>query len=208
MKAFLMQYGLALLPLVIYLMVVAAVQARGYIIEEVKSAFWQAGAVVTVKSSVITNRDATPSVLSNRMLQGGEVKHCRAQAAIANGDSIASKYLFFSIPSNAMVVSVRASAPDIGTTTAGDVGLYKETKDGGAVVDADFFKAAVVLNAGAISKSELVNGNVITVALAEKRVWELLGLTADPDLIYDVVLTLTGAADAAGNVELELDYVI
>jgi hypothetical protein len=60
------------------------------------------------------------------------------------------------------------SAPDIGTTTTADVGLYKSTRDGGAVVDADFFKAAVVLNAGAIAKSEVVNGNVITLANSEK----------------------------------------
>lgn len=166
------------------------------------------GAVVTVKSTLIGNRDASPVVLSNRAFQGGEVKHCRAVVAIGNGDSIGSKYISFSIPSNAIPISVRQTFPDIGTTTAADVGLYRTTADGGAVVDADFFKAATVLNAGAISKSEIVNGNVITLANAEKRVWELLGLAADPGLMYDVVHTLTGAADAAGTGLLELDYVI
>lgn len=166
------------------------------------------GAVVTVKSALITNRDATPAVLKSRILQGAPILHARAVLAIANGDSVGSKYLAFSLPSNAVPISVRISAPDIGTTTAADVGLYKATRDGGAVVDADFFKAAVVLNAGAIAKSEIVNGNVVTIALSEKMIWELLVLTADPSIPYDVALTLTGAADAAGTIIIECDYVV
>lgn len=164
-------------------------------------------AVVTTKSTQITNRDASPRVLSNSILARASTQHARDVCAIANGDSVGSKYIFFSLPSNAIVISVRESAPDIGTTTAADVGLYRTTADGGAVVDADFFKAATVLNAGAISKSEVVAGNVATVANGAKRIWELLGLSADPKIMYDVVLTLTGAADAAGSVLLEVDFV-
>lgn len=164
-------------------------------------------AVVTVKSSFITNRDATPVVLSQGRINGAAVQHARAVVAIGSGDSIASKYIAVSIPSNAVPVSVRLSSPDIGATTAADLGLYKSTRDGSAVVDADFFKAANVLNAGALSKSEVINGNVITLANSEKAVWDLLGLATDPNLQYDVVLTLTAAADAAGSVLVEVDYV-
>jgi hypothetical protein len=163
-------------------------------------------AVVTTKSAAITNRDAIPAVLNMGGITKGAIKQALGVVAIANGDSAASKYLVSSIPSNAIVRSVKVSAPDIGTTTAADIGLYKSTADGSAVVDADFFKAAVALNAGAITKSEVVNGNIITVANMEKRVWEHLGLTTDPSLVYDVVLTLTGAADAAGSVAVEIDY--
>lgn len=166
------------------------------------------GAVVTVKSSLITNRDAVPAVLKSRILQGATVHHCRGVVAIANGDSVGSKYLLFAVPSNAVPISVRLTAPDIGTTTAADVGLYKTTRDGSAVVDADAFTAAFVLNAGAVSKSEVVGGNLRTVANGEKMLWELLGLTADPQIPYDVALTLTGAADAAGSVLAEMEYAI
>lgn len=164
--------------------------------------------VVTVKSTQITNRDATPRVLSNSRVVRGDVHHARGVCAIANADSIASKYLFCTIPSNAVPVSVRVSCPDIGTTTAGDVGLYKTTGDGGAVVDVDFFASALSLSGGALSKSEIVNENtaVATPANGEKPIWELLGLTSDPGISYDVVLTLTAAADAAGSVLLEIDY--
>lgn len=174
-------------------------------------------AVVTVKSVFITNRDAMPSVVTNRPLFRAPVFHGRGIVSIANGDSVGSIYKVTEIPANAIPVSVRISAPDIGTTTAADVGLYKTTRDGAAVFDADFFKAAVVLNAGAISKTELVNGNANTYGLntvdnAEKRIWEVgpngVALTADPQIPYDVCLTLTGAADAAGKVLVEVDYVV
>ncbi len=165
-------------------------------------------AVVTVKSTQITNRDATPRVLNNGRVQGGEVKHARGAVLFTNGDSIASKYIVCSIPSRAIPISVRISCPDIGTTLATDVGLYRTTIDGGAVVDADFFKAAVSLSGGAIAKSEVVNGNVATLANAEKAIWELLGLSADPGVDYDVVLTATAAADAGGTAEVEVDYSI
>lgn len=164
--------------------------------------------VVTAKSTQITNRDATPRVLSNARVTRGEVLHSRGACAIANGDSIGSTYIFCQIPSHAIPISVRISSPDIGTTTAADVGLYKSTADGGAVVDADFFKAAVSLSGGALAKSEVVNGNVATLANGEKPIWELLGLSADPGLKYDIVLTLTGAADAAGTVLVEADFAI
>lgn len=166
-------------------------------------------AVVTTKSSVITNRDATPVVFNQGRLTGGRVQSSRGVVAIANGDSATSKFIVCSIPSNAVVTSVRLTAPDIGTTTAADVGLYQTTANGGAVADADLFGSAVSLNGGAITKSEVMfESGVVTIANAEKAVWEHLALTADSKRDYDVVLTLTGAADAAGSVLVEVDYVV
>jgi hypothetical protein len=165
-------------------------------------------AVVTVKSTQITNRDASPRVLNNAYQAGGAKKTACGTVSIANGDSIASRYVHCTIPSNARISSVRKTHPDIGTTTAGDIGLYKTTQDGSAVVDADFFSAASVFNAGAVLATEVGFGNVLSAANAEKRVWEALGLTADPKISYDVCTTLTAAADAAGTLFLDVDYVI
>jgi len=165
-------------------------------------------AVVTTKSAQITNRDATPRVAINAYQAGAAKKTACGTVSIANGDSVGSRYIHCSIPSNARVSSVRKTHPDIGTTTAGDIGLYKTTADGGAVVDADFFTAASVFNAGAVLATEVGFGNVLSAANAEKRVWEALGLTSDPKIQYDVCTTLTGAADAAGTLFLDVDYVI
>lgn len=166
-------------------------------------------AVVTTKSAAITNRDATPKVLALGRVQGDAVQQATGLVTVANGDSATSKYIMFSVPSNALVRSLKVSCPDIGTTTAGDIGLYRTTADGGAVVDVDFWASAVSFSGGALSKSEVVNeagaaGGDIT--KFEQPIWQQLGLTADPMLMYDVVITLTGAADAGGTIVLEAQY--
>ena len=166
-------------------------------------------AVVTTKSTAITNRDAVPTVLGNGRITGGAVRSARGVVTTANGDSIASIYKFCSIPSNAVIVSVRVTSPDIGTTTIADFGLYKTTADGAAVVDADFFASALSLKDGALSKSEIMfESAVITTANCEKAVWDILALSADPNLTYDVCATLTAAADAAAAILVEVDYTV
>lgn len=164
-------------------------------------------AVVTVKAKAATNRDASPKVLSDSAYVKGSIKGFIGQAAAANGDSIGSKYIFGSIPSNAVVQTLALSCSAI-TTCAGDIGLYKVT-DGagvaGAVVAVSFFKAAQTL-AGALVASDLTNGNTITLANSEKKVWELLGLASDPNLLYDVVITLTAAAASTGNMQIKCQY--
>lgn len=163
-------------------------------------------AVVSTKSTQITNRDATPKALSNSSMTKARKSLSRAVVAAVSGDSIASKYFFTSIPSSAVVSSVMVTAPDIGTTGTMDLGLYQTTDNGGAVVDADFFKAAIDTHSGAITKSEVLFGNVVTVANAEKRLWEHLGLTADPGVFYDVVGTLAAAQDGSGAILVEVEF--
>jgi expansin (peptidoglycan-binding protein) len=165
-------------------------------------------AVVTVKSKAITNRDASPRVINDSAYVDAQIRQFIGAATITNTDSVGSKFILGQIPSNALIHSLLLNAPDIGTTTAADIGLYRVTAEGGAVVDADFFKAAQALNAGPYSDIEVANANIVTLANSEKRVYELLGLTLDPNIKYDVVLTLTGAADATGAVQLKCQYAV
>lgn len=167
-------------------------------------------AVVTTKSTVMTNFTATPKVPNSANVQNGNLRESQGFAVIANGDSVASKYPLFLIRSNDRVSEIKFYSADIGTTTAGDLGLYRTDDDGGAVVDVDFFCSALALNAGPYNGVDITfeaaaAGGLIT--NGEKRVWEALGLTTDPNLLYQVVLTLTGAADAAGTALFRLRFV-
>lgn len=169
-------------------------------------------AVVAVKSTVVTNHNAQPRVQNSAGLENGVlVRAINANVAVGSGDSAASIYRFGKIRSSDWVDRLRLVSADIGTTTAGDVGLYDllTHSNGGAVVDVDYFASAVSLSGGAIdsdiSFESGAAGGVYT--NSEKRVWEALGLSADPHKEYDVALTLTGAADAAGTVLLRL-YVV
>lgn len=161
-------------------------------------------AVVALKSTAVTNATTTPRVQNPVGVENGQVVRVQGFAVIANGDSVGSTYRIGKIRSADYVDQIRVYAPDIGTTTAGDLGLYDllTASNGGSVVDVDFFASALSLNAGALNGSDITfeaaaAGGLIT--NGEKRVWEALGLTSDPGKEYDVTLTLTGAADAAGT---------
>jgi hypothetical protein len=166
-------------------------------------------AVVTVKSGVITNRDATPRVINNSPAAFGAIKGFVGSAVVTSGDSVASKYLLGQVPSNAVVRSLGVSCPDLGTTTIADFGIYKSTADGGAVVDASFFGSAVSLKDGALTNSDITNeSGTFSLANAEQPLWQALGLASDPGLIYDVVATLTGACDGTGSLVAKMSYAI
>jgi hypothetical protein len=167
-------------------------------------------AVVANKSSAITNMTATPKVQNNVGLEGGVVKRRQGFAVIANGDSVGSTYRICRVRSSEFCDKIRLDCPDIGTTTAADIGLYDTADNGGAVVDADFFASAVVLNAGALSNSDVTFEAAAaggSIANAEKRIWEALGLSADSNKEYELALTLTGAADAAGTALVRYFYI-
>lgn len=160
-------------------------------------------AVVAVKSTLVTNADALPAVLNNPRVDGGFERIEVATAAITSGDSIASTYRMFRVPSNAVMTDLRIYSPDIGTTTISDIGLYRTAKDGGAVQDADFFASAVSLKDGALNGTDVLHeAAVFTIDNSGKELWEALGLTSDPSVFYDVAFTLTAAADATATVKL------
>lgn len=158
-------------------------------------------AVVAVKSTLITNADATPVVFNSPRVDGGPERVAVATAAITSGDDIASTYRMFRVPSNAVMTDLKIYSPDIGTTTIADIGLY--AADGGAVVDADFFASALSLKDGALNGTDVLHeAAVFTIANSGKELWSALALTSDPGVFYDVTLTLTAAADATGTVKL------
>ena len=160
-------------------------------------------AVVAVKSTLVTNADATPVVLNSPRVDGGFERIEVATADITSGDSIASTYRMFRVPSNAVMTDLRIYSPDIGTTTISDIGLYRTAKDGGAVQDADFFASALSLKDGALNGVDVLHeAAVFTIANSGKELWEALALTSDPNVFYDVAFTLTAAADATGTVKL------
>jgi len=171
----------------------------------VPSRFGQSGAVVNVKSTTLTNLDAAQVVRAKAFANGAPLKEWVEVTTQTAGDSIASVYRFFRVPSWIRVSEILVDSPDIGTTGIADIGLYRTAADGGAVVDADFFASAFVLSGGAVANSQVAHESaVVAVADYGKRIWEQLGLAADPQVYYDVCMTLTAAHDATGIVALRL----
>lgn len=169
-------------------------------------------AVVTVKSTQITNRDATPRTINNPSFTAGSLKMFVATAEAANGDSIASKYIMGQIPSNAAGEIVKLYCDAI-TSGAADIGIYRTTVDGGAVVDVDFYASAQSIASAITTGTEVQHeadatdsGAGFGLADLEKPLWQRLGLSADPGVVYDIVLTLTAATTAAGTIGMRVLY--
>jgi hypothetical protein len=160
------------------------------------------------KATVISNRDSTPQVISNGHLAGGALKGFAGVVEVLTTDSVGSTYRFGRVPSNARVSQLLASCDDSGTTGTMDFGVYKTTKDGGAVVDADFFSAAKSLNAAALKNSDVTHDNTsgFGVEKIEMQLWQALGLTADPCIDYDIVGTLTEVVVSQATVALKGSY--
>jgi hypothetical protein len=171
-------------------------------------------AVVTVKAGAITNRDATPRVATNAAIAAGTLKQFLGTVEAANGDSIGSKYLLGSVPSNAYGELIKIYC-DAVTSAAGDIGIYRTTADGGAVVDVDFYGSAVSLATAITIGTEQEHEADATdagvgygLADLEKPLWQRLALTSDPKVMYDVVITLTAATTAAGTFAARGQYTI
>jgi len=160
-------------------------------------------AVVTLKAKYPTNRDATPKVLSGAHLSKGPLLEGVGTLETVSGNSTGSIYIMGSVPSNLRLSELILKSDDIGTTTTADLGLYRTIEDGGAAVDVDLFGSAISLKDGAVDQvNQLYESTTVGTEDVEKMIWEHLGLSADPNLVYDLAFTLTGDADAAGTISL------
>lgn len=170
-------------------------------------------AVQNVKSSVITDLDATPIVHSNRLERAATLYEAAATIAFtateAGGDAN-SVWRFLRIPARARVHKLEIANDDLdaGTGLAVDVGLHEV--EGGAVKDADFFASAIAnLQAAAAFQDETYESAVVGIEKQHQAIWQQLGdadTPANRDKEYDITMTVTTAAGtgAAGDVTMRV----
>lgn len=164
-------------------------------------------AVEHLKSSSITNADSVPRVLNNARTTAMELKEAVGVASASASASIGSTYRFARVPSNARVSQILFASGASGATGQVDIGLYRTEKDGGAVVDADFFASALDPGGGAIAPTDVTHeSGVFSLANAEKPLWQALGLSADPQVEYDIAATVTEAFENATAMVAKVRY--
>ena len=149
-------------------------------------------AIANSSSAAITNRDASPVVANNPGSGGqGFLRSVYSLiASVAAALSATSILRIIEVPTNAIVESVKlfSGAQAAG---AGDIGVYRNTADGGAVVDADFFGSAVSV-AAAVNGDEVSHeSTVYTLAKRAQPLWKAVGLTKDPGGTFDICFTVT-----------------
>lgn len=167
---------------------------------QVLRALRQCFVVDAIKSLSITNRDATPRVLNPATKDGGRERvKSEVGTLVTAAAEAASTIRFFSVRSNDVVTRLELDAGSFGTGCTMDIGIYRNTVDGGAVRDADFFASAVDMATAQRGTNVLHESGVVAVADRAKPLWEQLGYTVDPQCEFDVVGTLAVAATVAGT---------
>lgn len=163
-------------------------------------------AVVDVKSTLITNRDAAPRTINPVINDGARLKTKVATVEVTNGDSIGSTFRLFQVPSNARIHGMKVLCDAI-TSAAADFGIYQTTANGSAVVDADAYASAQTIATANVLGIE-VAFEARNIDKVGNRVWQDGGLTTDPFRDYDIVATLTAAATATGTLSVILEYAV
>lgn len=170
-----------------------------------------------VKSTLITNRDASPKVLTDSFVSGGELRESEGYVQ-TNGaaDGAGSFYIMCSVPSNARVSSVVLQADALATSCTLDIGVwwptYIPTGAGLAAsvastgINTTLFASAVAAS-NATSSTDVINQSTSnSIANQELPIWKAAGLATDPMIDLDIVVYVHAAVAQQGYIGLKVRY--
>lgn len=166
--------------------------------------------MATVKSTWITNATAVPPVATDAAESVGTLKEASSVATTLAAQAQNDIIRFVRVPSNARISEVLISAADATTAGAINIGIYQTDDYGGAVVDADLFASALDLAGGPYENLDVTfESDEYTYAESGLPLWEVLGLTADPNREYDVAATVTTLFNGGPTaIALKVRYVV
>lgn len=171
-----------------------------------------------LKSTLLTNRDATPKVFSDGFLSGGTGTGAVGSVITGTSDAAGSFYRLVSVPSNARIDAIRWQSAGLSNSCALDIACWYPTfvPQGGAnfipsacasiIISSSAF-ATNLLAGVAVQPTDVTNqsGNYL-IPLQETPLWNVLGFTADPEISIDMGFSVRVATGAAGYVGLKVSY--
>lgn len=174
-------------------------------------------AVDHVKSTPITNSDASPAV-ANTAGEGGpaplKVTSSGSVVALASSSQNAT-YQFCRVPSTAIIKALFFESAAQGAGTI-DIGVYYAT-DGligratsllaADAIDQDFFASDVAVTAASQPTNVINESGTNTPAKQNQPLWQALGLSADPGGNFDIVGTVdTAITTGTGAMGMTIFY--
>lgn len=170
-----------------------------------------------VKSTVISNRDATPKVLTDSFVAGGTGTECEGYVQTASAaDGAGTKYVLCQVPSNARVSTVKISADALGTSCTLDVGVWWPTfiptgaglvsSTASTVINTQLFASALAASnsqAAVDITNQSTNNSILN---QELPLWKAAGLASDPGIDLDIVAYVHVANQIQGYVGLKVAY--
>lgn len=161
-------------------------------------------------SASLTNAVASPRVPNNAAIAGGRMVEGIGVVTPAANQADDTIMRCVRVPSNARVSQILINAADATTAGKVDCGIYQTDENGGAVVDRDLFANAFDLTGGPFANTDITfESGEYTIAESEQPLWEVLGLSADPQREYDVALTVETLFNGGPtSIGLKVRYVI
>lgn len=171
-----------------------------------------------LKSTLLTNRDATPKVLTDASLSGGVMSEVQGSAKTGASDGGGSTYKLISIPSNARLSQLYWQSDTLGSGCVVDVGVWYPPAlplgganflaygSSAALIGTSFFATALTAN-GAQARTDITNQSLnYLIPLQETPLWNVLGLPSDPEISFDIGFVVRVATASAGYVGLQARY--
>lgn len=164
-------------------------------------------ATANTKSTQITNADLpTAIVFNDARVANGSLREAIATLEVAAADDNNSVYRFVRLRSNDRISQITVFNDAITGGTSYDCGVYKTSRDGGAAVASHAFALNMDMSSASSLGTEALqytNG----IENIEKQLWEVLALSADPRLFYDICLTGVTVGTGAGTLSMRVRYV-
>jgi hypothetical protein len=172
-----------------------------------------------LKSTLITNRDAVPKVLTDGLLAGGEVTQTIGSVLTGSSDPAGTYYRLVSVPSNARLTQLWWQAQALSNSCILDVAvLYPEAiPQGGAnfipsacagiLISSSIFAAGLTAGLSNALTDITNNSGNYSIPLQETPLWNVLGIfTADPEIPFDLGFSVRVTNSASGYVGLKCAY--
>jgi glycine cleavage system aminomethyltransferase T len=158
------------------------------------------------KSTIVANLDQVPARQNSLGIAGARLREEVGTLEVAAADDDGSVFRFARVRSSDRVSSIEIFNDAITGGTAYEVGLHRTAADGGAAVDHDLFATAVSMATARVAPLD-VTFEALDIIRIEQPLWQMLGLSADPYIDYDVTMTATTIGTAPGTISVRLRYV-
>ena len=177
--------------------------------------------MATLKSTLITNRDATPKVFTDAFISGGQLSQSYGFIYTGASDAAGTNYKMVSVPSDARLSSLGFINTTLGNSSKVDVTAWYPTtiQSGGGNFLAQSLAGTIISSSAFVAGmlGDTTNNTMlelITVATTlnypqyqEMPLWQFLGLATDPGLSIDLGLSVRVAVATAGYIGMKATYV-
>lgn len=175
-----------------------------------------------IKSTVLANRDAAPKILSEGILSRGLVREgygCqKVSSAGADLNTAGTQIRLITVPSTARISNLDYAGTSCGTSAL-DVAVWYPTyipAGGGAFLSASV-AGTLISSSAFLSNITIPDTNqafvtahpaltVLSLQTQEQPLWQLLGLSADPEIALDMGFSVRTACAINGYVGLRAKY--